>query len=97
LIPTTTTAFWPWRSTKSPKSSDFYLQTVSEDEIELVRSHQALATLKKPQPTKTAKGVLTIMDLKLVSASTPQRVISSNLTFGDDGTSNTVTRAVNVS
>lgn len=48
--------------------TQFHLRIVDdEDEIEIVRNHQALATLQKPQPTKTGKGVLTGMDLKLVT------------------------------
>jgi len=49
-------------------TTQFYLQIVDDDdEIEIIRKHQALDTLKKPQPTKTGKGVLTGMDLKLVT------------------------------
>ena len=49
-------------------TTQFVLQIVDdEDEIEIVPNHQALATLQKPQPTKTGKGVLTGMYLKLVT------------------------------
>lgn len=49
-------------------TTQFYLQIVDDDdEIEIIRQHQALDTLKKPQPTKKGKGVLTGMDLELVT------------------------------
>lgn len=46
----------------------FYLQRVDANgKIEIIKSHQALDTLKKPQPTKTGKSVLSSMDLKLIT------------------------------
>lgn len=49
-------------------TTQFHLQIVDdEDEIEIVRNLQTSATLQKPQPTKTSKGALTGMDLKLVT------------------------------
>jgi len=46
----------------------FYLQTVNaKGEIEIIQKHQALETLRRPQPTKTGKSVLSSMDLKLVT------------------------------
>lgn len=46
----------------------FYLQKVNDDgEIEIIKSHQAMETLRKPQPTKTGKSMMSEMDLKLVT------------------------------
>lgn len=48
--------------------TEFHLQTEDEDgEIEIIRGHEALNTLQKPQPTKTGKSLLTGMQLKLVT------------------------------
>lgn len=46
----------------------FHLQRVNaKGEIQLIHEHQALATLRKPQPIKGGKSMLTSMDLKLVT------------------------------
>lgn len=47
----------------------FFLKTSdAKGEITIVQRHDALDTLKKPQPTKTGKSLLTSMDLELVTA-----------------------------
>lgn len=44
-------------------------KTTSKDgEVEYVESHVALDTLRKPQPTKTGKSMLSGMDLKFITA-----------------------------
>lgn len=45
----------------------FHLQKGFGDDIEIIHQHQALETLRKPQPTKAGKSLLSSMDLKLVT------------------------------
>jgi HK97 family phage portal protein len=46
----------------------FHLQIERDGEIEIIKKHQALDTLRFPQPTKTpGKSLLSNMDLKLVT------------------------------
>lgn len=45
----------------------FLKKTNAKGEITIIQKHQALDTLKKPQPTSTGKSLLTSMDLKLVT------------------------------
>lgn len=46
----------------------FHLQIENnKGEIEVIRNHEALDTLKKPQPTKTGKSLLSGMQLQLVT------------------------------
>ena len=65
----------PWlagavdRIAQTLSRTKFHLQRVNaKGEIEIIKSHQALETLKRPQPTKGGKSLLTGMDLKLVTA-----------------------------
>ena len=46
----------------------FHIQTENKNgEIEVIRSHEALDTLQKPQPTQSGKSLLSGMQLKLVT------------------------------
>lgn len=48
--------------------TNFSLQQVNTNgEIEIVQKHEALSTLRKPQPTVGGKSLITNMDLKLVT------------------------------
>jgi len=48
--------------------TEFYLQVAKKDDIEFIEVHQALETLRLPQPVEGGKSLLTSMDLMIVTS-----------------------------